>query len=82
MHSFLNHKQYVCINGNNSTVKPIQYEVAQGSTLGPLLFLLYINNLSNAVNSIPRLFADDTCLISTTKTLDSLEFMMSTELNN
>ena len=35
----------------------------QGSTLGPLLFLLYVNDLSNAVQSAPRLFADDTCLL-------------------
>jgi len=39
--NFLNPTQYVCINGNNSTVKPIQYGVAQGLTMGPLLFLIY-----------------------------------------
>ena len=31
--------------------------------LGPILFLLYINDLPNATNSLPRLFADGTCLI-------------------
>ena len=33
------------------------------SSLGPLFFLLYINDLTNAVESTPQLFADDTCLL-------------------
>ena len=38
--SFLNRQQFVVINGTNSTIKAIPYDVAQGPTLGPLLFLL------------------------------------------
>ena len=47
----------------HSKIYSINSEVPQGSTLGPLLFLLYINNLINCLSVTPRLFADDTCLI-------------------
>ena len=56
-------KQFVSINQIRSDLKCINYGVPQGSSLGPLFFLLYINDLANAVESTPRLFADDTCLL-------------------
>ena len=55
--------QRVIINGQQSQWKNINCGVPQGSVLGPLLFLLYINDISNVVTkSHIRLFADDTCL--------------------
>ena len=57
-------KQFVNINRLHSELKDIKYNlVPQGSSLGPLLFLIYVNDLQNAIDCTPRLFADDTCPI-------------------
>ena len=56
-------KQFVNFNRLHSELKDIKYGVPQGSSLGPLLFLIYVGDLRNAVACTPRLFADDTCLI-------------------
>ena len=57
-----NRKQYVSFNNSDSVYEKVTCGVPQGSILGPLLFLLYINDInSDLVNQI-RLFADDTSL--------------------
>ena len=60
--SYLNsRKQYVYINGETSQLKDISCGVPQGSVLGPLLFLIYINDLPNISKVLHLfLFADDT----------------------
>ena len=56
-------KQFVSINGYDSTNLDITCGVPQGSTLGPLLFLLYINDLQHSLKFAKSShFADDTCL--------------------
>ena len=80
IHSLLNRQQFVSINGVNSSLRPISCGVAQGSKLGPLLFLLYINDLPNAINSTPRLFANDTCLLLANSSKLSLLSNMNSEL--
>lgn len=54
-----NRSQFVTCNGVNSTLTSVSSGVPQGSVLGPLLFLIYINDLPNVVSSSLRLFADD-----------------------
>ena len=80
--SFLDRKQYVCLSGCRSDLKSIKYGVAQGSKIGPLLFLIYINDLPNSVHCIPRLFADDTCLLLADANLNSLHENINNELIN
>lgn len=58
--SFLvNRKQCVVVNGSNSKSSVIKSGVPQGAVLGPILFLVHINDISKNISSIIRLFADD-----------------------
>ena len=54
----------------------------QGSTLGPLLFLRYIDDLPNATNSLRGLFADDTCLICNNPSFAQTEKNINQDLEN
>ena len=54
--------QTVSINNSRSSSEYISAGVPQGSVLGPMLFLIYINDISEALTGIARLFADDTSL--------------------
>ena len=60
----LNRKQRVVLNGLGSDYLPIESGVPQGSVLGPLLFLVYINDLENNIKSNIKFFADDTMVFS------------------
>ena len=59
-----NRKQRVTLNGQSSSWTNVNAGVPQGSILGPLLFLIYINDLSDGLSSNAKLFADDTSLFS------------------
>ena len=67
-------------NNVNSCTQYIKYGVPQGSVLGPLLFLLYIDDLGNSCDSTPRLFADDTCVIAKGISPAQLEQQLNYEL--
>ena len=65
MESFLlGRQQTVIVDGASSSPKPVLSGVPQGTVLGPLLFLIYINDISNSLSpgTIIRLFADDSLL--------------------
>jgi hypothetical protein len=69
--SFLaNRGQQVILDGAKSNSAPVSSVVPQGTVLGPLLFLVYINDLLSNVNAIDILFADDCLLYRTIKTTD------------
>ena len=75
-------KQFVTLNSSSSNILTTVCGVPQGSVLGPLLFILYINDIcrvSNVLNLI--LFADDTNLFRTGSDLSILCNEMSTEMN-
>ena len=76
-----NRQQYVFHNGESSSLQYITCGVPQGSVLGPLLFLLYINDLPNISKVLQfYLFADDTNIYCETDTPDKLELTINKEL--
>ena len=74
-------KQFVSINGKDSEIKDINCGVPQGSSLGPLLFLIYINDFCFCLSQTETgHFADDTYLLFGNKKLKTIETVMNTEL--
>ena len=64
--AFLGNKsQSVILDGEEPDSVPVASVVPQGSVLGPILFLIYINDLPDLVTSSVRLFADDTTVYLT-----------------
>ena len=82
--SYLNNRsQYVQIGEDIlSSTQLIKCGAPQGSTLGPLLFSLYINDLLSATNFHTRLFADDAALFMFDKNLYTLNKRVNDELVN
>ena len=68
----LSRYQFVSVNNLNSDLRHVSIGAPQGSILGPLLFLLYVNDLPNSTTTSPRLFADDTCLVLSSSSIPSL----------
>ena len=79
--SFLNNRyQYTNVDNTLSSLKKITCGIPQGSCLGPLLFLMYINDLPLASRFNITLFADDTYLSLSDKCLHTLEDKINLEL--
>ena len=75
-------QQYVEIYGIKSLLQPVRCGVPQGSILGPVLFLLYVNDICNSTTENILSFADDTTLFLNDKTLETLYRKSSKELGN
>ena len=71
-------KQRAVLNGQKSTWENVNAGVAQGSILGTLLFLIYINDLSGDLSSKTKLFADDISLFNVAHDIN----ISANELNN
>ena len=76
-----NRKQYVYLNGSTSSLRNITCGVPQRSVMGPLLFLLYINDLPNISKILNfYLFADDTNIYYENDSLEVMEKVINAEL--
>ena len=73
--------QRVLLNGQTSSWRPVLAGVPQGSILGPLLFLIYINDLPNELKSNAKLFADNTSLFTIVKDETESANILSNDLS-
>ena len=82
IHSYLaNRKQFVSINGFDSSIRNISCGVPQGSSLGPLLFLIYINDFRLCLSATETgHFADDTFIMHGSNKLWTIQRVINTEL--
>ena len=81
--SFLSDRyQRVVLNGQTSKWNKITAGVPQGSILGPLFFLIYINDLPSELSCSSKLFADDTSLFSVIKNVNKTAKKLNKDLEN
>ena len=76
-----NRKQRVVLNGMASSWESIKSGVPQGSVLGPLLFLIYINDLTDNISSEMRLFADDSSLFIKVRNIEDTQVQLTDDLD-
>ena len=76
-----NRKQFCRVDGTSSDVRGINCGVPQGSCLGPLLFLIYINDLPFSLQkSHVSMYADDTAISLSSKNVDDLQNDLNLDL--
>ena len=82
--TYLSDRQQKCVvNGELSGVRAVTCGVPQGSLIGPLLFMIYINDLPNCLSkALPRMYADDISITIAASSLPELELALNTELAN
>ena len=69
-------RQWVILNGQFSTWKNVSAGVPQDSILGPLLLLIYINDLTEGLPTNAKLFADDASLFSVKHDIQTLQIIL------
>ena len=72
--------QLVDVHGTCSSFANVTYGVPQGSILGPLLFLIYVNDMAGAINEKILLYADDTAILVSDKHANTIEARLGTTL--
>ena len=77
----MNRFQRVVLNGQTSNWKEILAGVPQGSILGPLFFLIFINDIPKGIQSNIKHFADDTSIFSVMKSKISASVTLNENLN-
>ena len=76
-------KQFVHYDGESSESLEVEYGVPQGSILGPLLFLLHINDLVKSVEKCQVLmYADDTVIYTASQSITEIERALTNEMEN
>ena len=76
-----NRKYFVNVNGQNSEVLVVNNGIAQGSTLGPMFFLLFINDMKASSLLLKFIqFADDTTLIFSCANFDQMQNILESEI--
>ena len=73
--------QRVVIRSCVSNLKPVYAGVPQGSVLGPLLFLIYVNDIADSLLSLTRLFEDDSSLFYSASSLTDLLGIINHDLH-
>ena len=79
--NYLFKRRQKVINKNSwSRFEPVSAGVPQGSVLGPLMFLIYINDIGEKLISLSRLFADDTSLEYSSQSVDQIKTVINHDL--